>query len=189
MDKKSIIATYTLAEVTAQGEEVIETMAIDNPLRLITGIQMTPIAALEACLATTEIDSTYDLILPPSEAFGTRNEEYVLSLPRTIFTVNGVFDSQRIVPGAVIPLRNNSGQVLQGTVVTVNDDDVIVDMNHPLSGKTIHIYGRVVDSHLATDAEIAAVTRSGCGHRCQQDCQQGCEKSADGGCCHSCEQQ
>ena len=114
-------------------------------------------------------------------------------MPKNIFLIDGKFDSERVVEGAVIPLMTAEGQRINGSVVEVKDDVVVMDMNHPLAGCDLNFVGEVVTSRLATNEELAEVARmmsggcgggcgscgGGCGdHECGDDC--GCE----GGCCH-----
>ena len=51
-------------------------------------------------------------------------------------------------------MLNQAGQVVQGTVVAVNDVVVTMDFNHPMAGKTLHFTGTVESVREATDKEL-----------------------------------
>ena len=76
----------------------------------------------------------FDFTIKAEEAYGEYDEEHVIDLPKNIFEIEGKFDSERVVEGAVIPLMTSEGQRINGSVVEVKDDVVVMDMNHPLAG-------------------------------------------------------
>ena len=53
--------------------------------------------------------------------------------------IEGEFDSDRVVEGAVIPLMTSEGQRINGSVVEVKEDVVVMDMNHPLAGCDLNL--------------------------------------------------
>ena len=133
------------------------------------------------------------------EAYGPYVQEHVLELAKEIFCVDGRFDKNAIYPGSVIPLVNADGNRFEGLVLEVKEDKVVVDLNHPLSGKALHFRGSVVTSREATDAEIQGLINrmsgegcscGGCGGGCESGCgghhheKEGCEghQHGEGGC-------
>ena len=102
--------------------------------------------------------------------------------------IEGEFDSDRVVEGAVIPLMTSEGQRINGSVVEVKEDVVVMDMNHPLAGCDLNFTGEVVESRPATNEELAEVARmmgGGCGSCGCGDCGDGCgDHECGGGCCH-----
>ena len=66
-----------------------------------------------------------------------------------MFTIDGVFDEERYLPGAVIPLQDNEGHHFYATVSEVTNDTVTVDLNHPHAGKDLTFEGEVVESRTA----------------------------------------
>lgn len=45
--------------------------------------------------------------------------------------IDGKFDAERIKEGAIVPLMTSDGQHINGSVVEVQADTVVMDMNHP----------------------------------------------------------
>ena len=83
--------------------------------------------------------------------------------------------------GNTIPMMDADGHRMNGSVLEVKKDVVVMDFNHPLAGETLHFKGEVVDVHEPTAEEIAAMTSSSCGGGCE-GCGGGCGDHECGGC-------
>lgn len=70
--------------------------------------------------------------VPPEDAFGQPNDNNVQSLPRDQFD-----DDVDLEVGLVFSFADAGGGELPGMVIAFDDEDVTVDFNHPLSGRTI----------------------------------------------------
>jgi len=68
----------------------------------------------------------------PENAFGQPNEENVQLIPRGQFD-----DDSELEIGVVFSFADAAGGELPGMVIAFDDEDVTVDFNHPLSGRTI----------------------------------------------------
>ena len=80
------------------------------------------------------------------------------------------------------------GSPILGTVKEVTPLKVVMDFNHPLAGCDLQFMGSVVESRLATEAELKkfydslkASCSGGCGGCKGGNCSDG---GCDGGCCH-----
>lgn len=78
-------------------------------------------------------------MIPCNEAYGERNEEHVLELSKDMFIVDGKFDEEMIFPGNTVPMMDSNGSRLNGSVLEVKDDIVVMDFNHPLAGEDLHL--------------------------------------------------
>ena len=58
---------------------------------------------------------------------------------------------------------------MNGSVLEVKDDIVVMDFNHPLAGETLHFSGEVIDVHEPTAEEIAAFSAPAGGCSCGCD--------------------
>ena len=126
-----------------------------------------------------------------AEAYGEYMPEGVRTVSKDMFTIDGVFDEERIFPGAVIPLQDNEGHHFYATVSEVTNDTVTVDLNHPHAGKDLTFEGEVVESRTATNEEIQemlnAMSGEGCGCGCGDcggGCGDGCSDENNCGCGH-----
>ncbi len=68
----------------------------------------------------------------PEDAFGQPNDNNVQYLPREQFD-----DDNELEIGMVFSFADASGGELPGMILAYDDDEVTVDFNHPLSGRTI----------------------------------------------------
>ena len=98
-----------------------------------------------------------------------------------MFTVDGHFDKENIFAGNIVPFENDKGERFNGTILNVTNDTVVVDLNHPLAGCSLHFTGKVVETRETTKEELAGFLsmisgEGGCGCGCGEE---GC---GDGGC-------
>jgi len=95
----------------------------------------------------------------------------LIDLPRAIFEINGKFDDEVIFEGNIVPLKDKEGNRINAQVVSVNEDSVSLDLNHPLAGENLHFTGKILAVRAATDDEINAITKGGCNGCCSSnDC-------------------
>ena len=103
--------------------------------------------AFEKALNGLEVGGTFNFSIEPAEAYGEYNEEHVLDLPKNIFEVDGKFDAEMIKEGNTVPMMDSNGNRMNGSVLEVKDDIVVMDFNHPLAGETLHFSGEVIAVH------------------------------------------
>ncbi len=70
--------------------------------------------------------------VPPEDAFGQPNENNVQQLPREQFE-----DDVELEIGLVFSFADAGGGELPGMIIAFDDEEVTVDFNHPLAGRTI----------------------------------------------------
>lgn len=177
---KYVAVIYDLNVGEGEERELMEKATREVPLKFIHGTGMM-IPAFEDALAGLESGDQFDFSLTPENAYGEYNEDHVLELPKNIFEIDGKFDSEMVKEGNTIPMMDADGHRMNGSVLEVKKDVVVMDFNHPLAGETLHFKGEVVDVHEPTAEEIAAMTSSSCGGGCE-GCGGGCGDHECGGC-------
>lgn len=177
---KYVAVIYDLNVGDGEERELMEKATREVPLKFIYGTGMM-IPAFEDALAGLESGDQFDFSLTPENAYGEYNEDHVLELPKNIFEIDGKFDSEMVKEGNTIPMMDADGHRMNGSVLEVKKDVVVMDFNHPLAGETLHFKGEVVDVHEPTAEEIAAMTSSSCGGGCE-GCGGGCGDHECGGC-------
>ncbi len=180
---KYVAVIYDLNVGEGDERELMEKATREVPLKFIYGMGMM-IPAFEEALMGLEAGEKFDFSITPENAYGEYNEEHVLDLPKSIFEVDGKFDAEMVQEGNTIPMMDASGQRINGSVLEVKDDVVVMDFNHPLAGETLHFTGEVIDVHEPTAEEIAALTApaGGCGCGCDS-CGSGCGDHNHGDSC------
>lgn len=166
---KYITVSYELY-ITEDGKEnMVEKATTEHPFQFVSGMGTT-LDAFEAQIQNLVKGDKFDFTIPVAEAYGDFDPEHVLDLPKNIFEIDGKFDSERIFAGNVVPLMNADGNRLNGTVVEVKEDSVVMDFNHPLAGKDLHFIGTVTESRPATNAEIQEIVNMFAGEGCGGGC-------------------
>ena len=178
-DEKMVSLIYELTVDEDGQKELMEKATREHPLSFIFGMGMM-LDAFEENIAGLEVGDKFSFTLSPEEAYGEYSEERVIELPKTVFEVDGQFDTNRVAEGETIPMMDTSGNRFMGSVLEIKSDVVVMDFNHPLAGDILHFEGEVIDVHEATPEEIAALSQE---TEMMGDCE-GCQGSNDELGCH-----
>ncbi len=144
---------YELRKDTALGD-FVEKTTDENPLTFLFGAgQMLP--EFESNLSGLVVGDTFSFGIPAEKAYGMPDPQAIVNLPKQHFVIDGKLADDLLVVGKVIPMRSQEGQLLQGTVKEVQEDQVIMDFNHPMAGTNLHFTGKITDIRTATESEIA----------------------------------
>ena len=162
-------------------EELVEECSAEHPFMFISNLGHT-IPAFESAVADLQKGSAFDFVIPCKDAYGEFNDELMFDVEKKMFEINGVFDSQHIYEGNIIPLQGEDGSRFHGTVIEVKDDAVTLDLNHPRAGQDLHFIGTVCENRPASNEEITATLNFMSGEGCGGGCGScgGC--GDDGGC-------
>jgi FKBP-type peptidyl-prolyl cis-trans isomerase SlyD len=134
--------------------ETIEETTTENPMLFLYGVGAI-IPEFEQNLNGKITGDKFNFAITSDNAYGDRSEEQVALLPKSIFhDENGVFNDEQIAVGAVLPMSDNEGNHLNGIVVAVDDENVTMDFNHPLSGVDLHFDGEILEVRRPTEEEI-----------------------------------
>ena len=183
VENKYITLAYKLYSIENGEKEFTEEAPAEHPFQFISGLGLT-LEAFESQVKDLKKGDKFDFTIKAEEAYGEYGEEHVIDLPKNIFEIEGKFDSERVVEGAVIPLMTSEGQRINGSVVEVKDDVVVMDMNHPLAGCDLNFVGEVTENRPATNDELAEMARMMSGGGCGGGCNGGCDCGDCGdGCC------
>lgn len=158
---KMVTLSYTLRADNADGE-VIEQTPVDQPLKFVFGLgNMLPM--FESNLAGLDQNQNFEMSLKAKDAYGEIDEDAIVDLSKDIFMIDGVFDEERFSVGNQIPMQTSNGQRLNGRVISVEDDTLTMDFNHPLAGVDLHFKGNIIEVREATEEELAPSMGCGCG--------------------------
>lgn len=143
-DEKVVTLDYTL---TVDGE-VIDTSKGSEPIEFIQG-QGQIVGGLERELYGMEVGESREVRVSPADGYGESDPNAIADVPRS------EFPSQiPLEPGVELQLQDKDGNVMEARIVSVGEDGVTLDFNHPLAGKELHFSVKVVDLREATPEEI-----------------------------------
>lgn len=131
-----------------------------EPFIFISGFGAT-IPAFEKNIEVLAKDDTFDFTIPCNEAYGEYIKEHVVTLPKP--------DNDRdfeLSVGAIVPLQNEDGTRFIGHITAIRENEVDIDLNHPLAGCDLNFQGTVLECREATNAEITSMINQlsgGCG--------------------------
>ncbi len=152
---KVVSLTYELSVDDENGEKtLVEKVEQANPMVFIYGSGGL-LERFEENIEGLQIGDTFEFSINPEEGYGDFDEEAVVNLPKDVFQVNGKVDNDMLQVGNYIPMTDNEGNRLQGRVMEVEAESVLMDFNHPLAGKNMHFKGAVVAIRDASAEEIA----------------------------------
>ena len=143
-DRKVVTFHYTLKNEA--GEE-IESSREREPVVYLHGYRNI-VPGLESAMKGREVGDTFEVTVPPAEAYGEYN-------PNSVQRISGKHfpNLKRLSPGQMVSLKTKQGPV-QAVVIKVGRFNVDVDANHPLAGKTLTFDVEITDMRDATREEI-----------------------------------
>jgi FKBP-type peptidyl-prolyl cis-trans isomerase SlyD len=163
------------------GGDVIEVVTKDKPMQFVYGDGFL-LPKFEEQIANMNIGDKFDFVLQAAEAYGEIDKDAILELPKNIFEIDGKFDDQYIKVGRNIPMQDQEGNRLYGTVEEIGGSTVLMNFNHPLAGSVLHFEGEIVGIREMTPEDLTG--NCGCHNSdCNCDCDCDCEDdNCDCGC-------
>lgn len=141
---KVVSVDYTLTDDSGR---VLDTNRGHGPLLYLHGVGGI-VPGLERALEGRSPGDRLKVKVEPHEAYGARDESQVETLPRSAF--KGI---DHLSPGMQFHGSDGEHQRLI-TILSVSDDNVQVDANHPLAGKNLHFDVTILDVREATPEEL-----------------------------------
>jgi len=134
-----------------------------TPLEFIMGKGMI-ITGLESKILELSKDDKSDILVQCEDAYGEYRDDLIQVLPKEQFA--GV----ELREGMSLYGTNDENQTVQVLVKGFTDDEVTIDYNHQLAGRTLMFSVTILDVRAATEEEIASGIIGG-------------EHAHEGGCC------
>jgi FKBP-type peptidyl-prolyl cis-trans isomerase SlyD len=135
---------YTLRD---ESGGTVESSRGRDPLAYLHGYgQLIP--GLEKVLDGTQAGLATTVTVPPREAYGERDPKAVIRAEKDSFP-----DGMEIAPGVEVQADTPDGP-LTFVIVGIEGEQVVLDANHPMAGKTLTFDVEVLDVRAATPAEI-----------------------------------
>ena len=153
---------------TFESGETFDSSKGRDPLEFAIASGMV-IPGMDKAVKEMEVGEEKNISIPPAEAYGNYDDKLVHSFPKE--GMQNDFDPQ---VGMAISVKMENGQQVPATVKEVTDKEVVLDVNHPLAGKTLNFFIKLLEIN-----DEAKHTPESCG--C--DCSSGCDDAGSGGGC------
>jgi FKBP-type peptidyl-prolyl cis-trans isomerase SlpA len=77
--------------------------------------------------------------IPPERGYGLREQGFIFKAPRTAFQYH-----DQLNPGDVVSGQRR-GQAFRAIVAEVGPEEITLDLNHPLAGKTLQFEVKILE--------------------------------------------
>jgi FKBP-type peptidyl-prolyl cis-trans isomerase SlyD len=122
----------------------------DEPISYLHGGYDGIFPTVEEALHGKDVGFKFNVTMEPDDAFGEYEHDLVRNEPRNLFPENIEIGMQ--FEGGAEDADDEDYMLF--TVVDVTEDEVTVDGNHPLAGKTLNFVGVVTGVRAATADEL-----------------------------------
>jgi len=136
IERNSLVILYYRIGLT--DDQILEDNFDDEPITVQLGCgEMAE--GLELALIGLQEGDEQTIDIGPDLAFGYVDETLFRALPRAEFDPD-----LELEPGLIIEFATEDGETLPGTILKHNDEEVRVDLNHPLAGQTVRYSVKIV---------------------------------------------
>ncbi|MDP2215668.1 MAG: peptidylprolyl isomerase [Methanolobus sp.] len=111
-----------------------------EPLQFTVGAGQV-ITGFEEAVRGMEEGQEKEFRIEPSEAYGEYDEALTQQIPRTV-----IRSDMEIQEGMMLLVKTHDGQEIPAKVAEVGDEQVTLDMNHPLAGKALNFNIKVIEA-------------------------------------------
>jgi len=153
IEKNTVVSLHYRLSNHKTGETIEETFNAE-PLLFVYGIGAM-IPEFEDNLSNKVKGDKFEFNIKAENAYGVTSDDQIAELPKNIFNdENGKFNVEQVFEGAVLPMVDNEGNHLSGKVLSVNDETIKMDFNHPLSGVDLNFDVEVIEVRDANQEEL-----------------------------------
>jgi FKBP-type peptidyl-prolyl cis-trans isomerase SlyD len=119
-------------------DEVVDSSQNDEPLSYTHGEEQI-VPGLEEHLEGMGVGEKKKATVDPEKGYGLYSEEGLQAVARSAFN-----DPSGLKPGDVVS-GQAEGQAFEARVTEVGDEEITLDLNHPLAGKTLEFEVEIVE--------------------------------------------
>ncbi len=124
---------------TLEDGSVFDSSEGKEPLEFKVG-EHKVIKGFEQAMIGMEKDEEKTVNIPKEEAYGERQEQLMKDLPKAT-----VPEGMDIKEGMMIGLQGKDGQKIMARIAKIGEENVTIDLNHPLAGKNLTFKLKLVD--------------------------------------------
>ncbi len=152
-DHTIVTLTYEVRDGGESGP-LMERMDVNYPFKFMFGVgKMLP--AWERRIFGLKPGTGFAFKLGPEDAYGLASKDHILTMPIRYFQdANGAVDPTLLVAGQFVTLSGSDGKPVNAKILKWDDDNVTLDANHALAGKTLFFSGAVLEVREPTVDEL-----------------------------------
>ena len=111
----------------------------EEPLEFTVGSgQIIP--GFDRAVEGMKLNGEKKVTVKPEDAYGKRDETEIKEFPK-----NSLPENFKPEKGMVIKLQDQTGRAIPGTVTNITENNITIDLNHPLAGKDLAFDIKVVN--------------------------------------------
>jgi peptidylprolyl isomerase len=123
---------------TLQDGTIFDKSKEEEPLEFTVGSgQIIP--GFDKAVEGMKLNEEKRVTIKPEDAYGKRDEAAIREFPK-----NSLPENFKPEKGMMIRLQDQTGRAIPGTVTDITENNITVDLNHPLSGKDLTFNIKVV---------------------------------------------
>ncbi len=142
---KVVTIHYTLRN---DAGEVLDSSDGGDPLAYLHGADNI-VPGLERQLEGRKVGDKLQAKVAPADGYGEKTPGGPKAIPKSAFA------GMEVAPGMTFMVEDDDGDHMPLRVVGVAGDEVLVDMDHPLAGETLHFDVEVLEVRDATAEELS----------------------------------
>ncbi len=136
-------------------EELVEETNAEQPFVFLFGVGGL-LEEFENNLRGLKSGDAFDFVIKSENGYGVNDDENLVRIPMAAFVAEGEeLDTEMVSPGNFLPMVDDQGNQMQGLVLEVTEDHIVMDFNHPLAGKDLHFSGTVNEIRSASAEELS----------------------------------
>ena len=158
INKNTVVSVnykLTVSDNNFESEELIEETFSGEPFTFLNGSGGL-LEEFENNLDGLKAGDNFDFTIKSENGYGESSQENIVRIPLNAFVPEGEeLDTDMVAAGNYLPMVDDQGNHMQGLVLEVNEEFVVMDFNHPLAGKDLHFQGEVLNVREASAEEQA----------------------------------
>jgi FKBP-type peptidyl-prolyl cis-trans isomerase SlyD len=129
--------------------KVVDSSEGDEPLQFIQGMGHI-IPGLENELYDMKVGDNKQVVVSAKDGYGELDTEAFMDVPRDAFPTDVPLEK-----GTELELRDQSGHPMFARIETISEDNIRLNMNHPLAGRELHFDVKIAGLRPATEEEVS----------------------------------
>ncbi len=135
-------------KLSLQGGEVVDGSEGGDPWEYLHG-HGNIVPGLESQVAGRKIGDQFKVEVAPGEGYGDHDPSQLIQAPRSSFP-----EDVELEPGMQFETEDEDGGTAMATISAVGDEEITLDLNHPLAGQTLLFEIEIAGIRTATAEEL-----------------------------------